>query len=166
MNAGPGWALTVQELGQIGFDDRTAKALAGVPPEFDLDGRWVLLIDDQPFDHANMTIVEINGDTATCSAGRIGSVARFRKVAAVTFPEPDGSGHVQGLAIAMACECDYLIGMMCSGRLASSNPTDWEEAADGDSEDRPLSNPIWLFREETVGYRFPVEETLSELERP
>jgi hypothetical protein len=164
MNPAPAWALTVAELESIGLDLRSAQVAAGMSPSFALDGQWVLLADDQPYDAQSARIVELNGDVATCSSGAIGSVSRLPRKAVIRFPAADDDHDDECIVISSAQASDFAIGTLYHGRdLPDGDPgalrhtLEEIEGEDPQAVELPAAKCIWLYRTETIEERFADE---------
>lgn len=153
MKPAPSWALSVAELEQLGLDERSARFAAGVSPGFDLDGRWVVLVDDQPYDPARASVIEISGDEAVYSDGRCAKVERWRRFALLTFLTSHPSWSGERIVLSGAPTADSLYGMSYSGtNLPPGDPGElWDgEDAEDLPENLPLVEALWLYREETL----------------
>lgn len=108
-------------------------------------------MDDEPFDAATARVIEISGTEAIDSRGRRGQVERWRRFALIRFSAPQPSNVEQCVVLSSALSADSLEGMTYSGdNLPAGNPGElWHD--DDDADDRPMAEPVWLFREETIG---------------
>ncbi|UYY60080.1 hypothetical protein [Sphingomonas sp. S2-65] len=149
MKPAPVWALSVAELEQLGLDERSARHVAGVSPGFELDGRWVLLVDDEPYDAATTRVIEIRGAEAIDRSGRRGRVERWRRFALLRFASSSPSELEQCVVLSTALSAESLAGMAYWGDdLPAGDPG---ELWDDDAEDLPMAEPVWFYREDTVG---------------
>jgi hypothetical protein len=155
MNVEPDWALTVAELEALGLDERGAKLAAGVPPSFDLDGRWVVLVDDEPYNPTAARVFEISGGKVTCSRGACGEVVRLRRKALIRFAPQTAGGMEECISISTAPATDYLYGTVYIGAdLPEGDPSVlWQAAGDHGDDTLPMAEAVWLYREEIAGAR-------------
>jgi hypothetical protein len=157
MNPAADWALSVAELEALGLDERGAKLAAGVPPSFDLDGRWVVLVDDEPYNPTAARVFEITGDKVTCSRRACGKVVRLRKKALIRFAPSSSDNVEECITISAAPATDYLYGMVYTGTDLPAGdpgaPLEDLEADDPGHDELPMADAVWLYREETVATR-------------
>jgi len=157
MNPAPAWALSVAELEGIGLSQQQAKRVAGISPSFALDGQWVVLVDEQPYEAESARVVLIDGAEATCSSGVKGTVTRLPKKAMIRFPAADDEHDEECLVITIADAGDFTMGNAYRGRdLPPGDPGElWRvlDEAEGDDprhDELPAADNIWLYRIETV----------------
>jgi hypothetical protein len=153
MNAEPDWALSVAELESLGLATSEAKSVVGLPPGFVLGGRWVMLIDDEPYDAKTARVIEIGGDEARCSRGPRGTVSRLRKKALIRFPAKSAGGDDECIAVRSVQAGDFLMGTVYYGRdLPEGDPSRlWDDAEAEDRLDElPIAMPVWLYREDSM----------------
>jgi hypothetical protein len=149
MKPAPAWALSVAELEQLGLDERSARHVAGVSPGFVLDGHWVMLVDDEPYGADRARVIEISGAEAVDSRGRRGRVERWRRFALLRFAPAGPSEPEQCMVLSTALSADSLAGMVYRGDdLPAGDPG---KLWDGDAEDLPMAEPVWFYREDTIG---------------
>ncbi|UYY57104.1 hypothetical protein [Sphingomonas sp. S2-65] len=111
MKPAPAWALSVAELEQLGVDERSARHVDGVTPGLVLDGRWVMLVDDEPYDAATARVIEISGAEAVDRRGRRARVERWRRFALLRFAPSEPSEPEQWVVLSTALSADSLAGM-------------------------------------------------------
>lgn len=172
MHPAQDWALSIAELESLGFSDRHAKRLVGVPPSYSLEGRWVLLIDDEQYVPGTSRVIEIRGEEAICSRHGRGKIGRLPKMAVLRFATPD-AGKEEVITITGAPDADYVTGQGFTGADLPGDPRAlWDALEDADDDDPrhdtlPHTEAVWLYREEIIHSGALYEALRAEMgERP
>ena len=157
MNPAPDWALSVAELETIGLTTQAARQVAGVSPGFALEGEWVVLLDEQPYDAGSARMIEVRADAASCNSGAVGTVSRVPKKAIIRFPAADGEHDEECLVIRAAESSGFATGTIYTGHdLPAGDPgTLWDidDADEEDAREKPAARSVRLYRLETIEHQ-------------